>query len=77
MRRWFFVANALLPLLNIAVFLANQASPRTTPSALLILVFGLSVAGFASEDDRLQGGVVLLHLLTIVVGFGGLLMQSA
>jgi hypothetical protein len=75
-RRWFFAANALLPLANFLALQVVAKQPFGVQNILLALVLVLSIAGFSSDNQRMHAGMAVLYVSTLIVGFGSLLVQS-
>ena len=76
-RRWFFAANALLPVTNSVARHVAAKQPFGAENILLALILALSIVGFASDSERVHAGIAILYMLTMIVGFGSLLVQFA
>jgi hypothetical protein len=72
-RRWFFGANAILPLYNMLYLYVLARREFPSPEAVpLTVVFLLSLTGIISSSERLHGAIAILYLITMVLGFGSL-----
>ena len=74
-RRWFFAANAVIPIANLGnAFIQNLAAP--TNIAIFSVLIGVSTAGFLSRNERVHAFVVVTWLVTMVAGAGALFLAS-
>lgn len=72
-RRWFFGANAILPLYNMLTLYILARRDFPSPEAVpLTVVFLLSLAGIVSSNERLHGAIAVVFLITVGIGVGGL-----
>jgi hypothetical protein len=72
-RKWFFGANVCLNLIALCMFLALAQGfvGSTVGWTARLAVFGLSMAGFATANERAHGVIVVGIAITIVVGYWG------
>jgi hypothetical protein len=76
-RRWFFAANAALPVLNsLLVYVVIGRKFPSAEAAPLAVTLVVSILGLASSNERLHVAIALLYLLSLGLGLGGLFLDA-
>ena len=69
-RKWFFGANIVLNSLPIGFYGLLGANPFSdTFGAARLVILGYSIAGFATDNTKVHGLVVVTAAITILLGF--------